>query len=112
MQFDGGDRFEIKENTAFLNKIHKTTEADLEVCFYMAFYLADRITTGSGISSGTTRHRPMGARRIHFAYDPADQRFEFRQYHAAGTARHEHRPTGITFPAKRDGKVAISVLRP
>ena len=26
MQFDGGDRFEIKENTAFLNKIH--TEAD------------------------------------------------------------------------------------
>lgn len=95
MQFDGGDRFEIKENTAFLNKIHKTTEADLEVCFYMAFYWPTGITTGARYLFGNNKTSAGALEGFYFAYDPADQRFEFRQYHAAGT-QDTNIGTGIT----------------
>lgn len=85
-QVDGGDRFNIKANTDFIKKIHKTSETDLEFSVYMAFYWPTGITTGIRYLFGNNRTSAGSLQGFYLAYDPADQRFELRHYNAVGSS--------------------------
>ena len=85
-QVDGGDRFNIKANTDFIKKIHKTSETDLEFSVYMAFYWPTGITTGIRYLFGNNRTSSGSLQGFYLAYDPVDQRFELRHYNAVGSS--------------------------